>query len=73
MYDGGLLDLIYACVVNNVRGFRAGIEKHFARDFSEIWEHEIIRYINEKYGEIENNSWQGASFRRGVVRSLMKM
>jgi len=73
LYEGSIRDLVYSCIVNNVGEFRACVENHFARDFSEIWDHEIICYINKKYSEIDVLSLRGHHFRRDLVRRLIKI
>ena len=72
LYDGSTRDLIYSCIVNNICGFREDIANHFKKGFGEVVVHDIIRFINEKYSNIVSYAG-GETFRKGLVRSLMRI
>lgn len=69
LFHGTTRDLIYSCIVNNVREFRGALMNNFSE---EPRIHEIVRFINEKYSNMDLCAG-GESFRRGLVRSLMRI
>jgi len=69
LFHGTTRDLIYSCIVNNIREFRGVLTKYLRR---EPVIHEIVRFINEKYINMDLCAG-GESFRKGLVRSLMRI
>lgn len=74
LLNGTTRDLIYSCMINNIRGFKTAFKNFLKKNpkMSRRNDNAVICFINEKYSDI--NSCHGSqSFRRSLARSLMKI
>ena len=70
LFNGTTRDLIYSCIINNVRGFKTALKKELRG--RKQTEREIVRFINKNYINIDK-CVGGETFRRGLIRSLMRL
>ena len=70
LFNGSTQDLIYSCIINNVGNFKKQLL--LSLNTNSISTDDIVNYINKKYVNLDA-CVGGGSFRKKLIRSLMKL
>ena len=77
LFNGSVRDLIYACIINNIRGFGEGLKNDMKKrgiPMDKCYVSDIIRFINMNYIDLDGDTVRGGiSFRKSLARSLMRL
>ena len=74
LFHGSIKDIMYSCIINNIRGFKIALGKYQRRNkIYHLSERDISKFVNEYYNNLDWNKVDVVAYRKGLIRKLMKI
>ena len=74
LFNGTIKDIMYSCIINNIRGFKIALGKYQRRNkIYHLSERDISKFVNEYYNNLDWNKVDVVAYRKGLIRKLMKI